>query len=172
MEGLIIMNFEEVYEDHVDIIFNYLRQRLKDSYLIEDILQDTFYAVYQNLNKLRKEKSIKSWIISIAHNKMVDRLRKEDKEALPVSDETINNVLIQNPPSDNILMEEILRKLDGEDRQILYGLYALQLSCKELGEIMNLPEGTVKSRCYYTRKKLKDWLKEEKPCAQMKKNRN
>src|SRR5690554_1758377 len=111
MEGLIIMNFEEVYEDHVDIIFNYLRQRLKDSYLIEDILQDTFYAVYQNLNKLRKEKSIKSWIISIAYNKMVDRLRKEDKEALPVSDETINNVLIQKPPSDNILMKDYLKLL-------------------------------------------------------------
>src|SRR5690554_1586718 len=111
MEGLIIMNFEEVYEDHVDIIFNYLHQRLKDSYLIEDILHDTFYAVYQNLNKLRKEKSIKSWIISIAHNKMVDRLRKEDKEALPVSDETINNVLIQKPPSDNILMKDYLNTI-------------------------------------------------------------
>ncbi len=71
------MTFEEVYNNYIDIVFNYLRQRIKDSYLIEDILQETFYAVYRNLPKLKKKDSIKSWILSIAHNKMIDKLRKK-----------------------------------------------------------------------------------------------
>lgn len=54
------MTFEEVYKDYIDIVYNYLRQRLRDSYLIEDILQETFYAVYRSLQDLKKKDSIKS----------------------------------------------------------------------------------------------------------------
>jgi len=160
VEGLIKMTFEEVYKDYIDIVYNYLRQRLRDSYLIEDILQETFYAVYRSLQDLKKKDSIKSWILSIAHNKMVDKLRKEGKETLP--DLTDNGIgPASNPmPEEALFLEEMLQKLPGEDRQILYGLYVLQLKYSELAEIMQLPEGTIKSKAYYARKQLREWLKE------------
>lgn len=154
------MVFEEVYNEYVDIVFNYLRQRLKDSYLIEDILQETFYAVYRNLPELKKKDSIKSWILSIAHNKMVDKIRKVTKETLPDLAEKEAEPSIDPLPESTLFLEEILQKLPGEDRQILYGLYVLQLKYSELAEIMNLPEGTIKSKAYHARKELKDCLKE------------
>ena len=153
------MTFEEIYNNYIDIVFNYLRQRIKDSYLIEDILQETFYAVYRSLPELKNKDSIKSWILSIAHNKMVDKLRRVGKETLPETE--INEPeLSTNSTEDNLFMEELLQRLPGEDRQILYGLYVLQLKYSELAKIMDLPEGTVKSRAHYARQKLREWLKE------------
>jgi len=42
------MNFDEVYDKYVDIVYAFLKQRIQDSYLVEDIVQDTFLSVYEN----------------------------------------------------------------------------------------------------------------------------
>lgn len=89
---------------------------------------------------------------------MVDKLRKESKETLP---DLTGIGPASNPiPEEALFLEEMLQKLPGEDRQILYGLYVLQLKYSELAEIMQLPEGTIKSKAYYARKQLREWLKE------------
>ncbi len=54
----------------------------------------------------------------------------------------------------------LLHQLDEAERTIVFGLYVAGLTCKELGgEMLAIPEGTVKSRAYYARRKLADWLK-------------
>ena len=52
--------------------------------------------------------------------------------------------------------------MDEMSRQIIYGIYVEQLSYKDLSEILGIPEGTVKSKSYYARAKLRRWLEADK----------
>ena len=55
-----------------------------------------------------------------------------------------------------------LKQLDPTAATIIYGLYVEQLSCQELAEMLDIPVGTVKSKAYTARTKLRNWLKEVK----------
>ncbi|HHY82399.1 MAG TPA: sigma-70 family RNA polymerase sigma factor [Clostridiales bacterium] len=158
------MDFTELYDIYADTVYSYIRFRIKDKYLAEDIFQDTFLSVYQKATELKKVRSVKAWLLKIAHNKMVDRLRKNKDELLsdhPAGKET-SCMHGQDQLIDGIFINELLNQLDETSREIIYGIYAEQLSCKDMAEILGLPEGTVKSRSYYARARLREWLKEAK----------
>ena len=151
------MTFGELYEEYAGAVYSYLVFKLRDSQLAEDVLQDTFLAVHQNNHSVQEISSPKAWILAIARNKMVDALRKRPPvENVPV--DTLRDVGCE--PASDLLFSEALTQLDEVDRTIMYGLYAEGLTCQELAQILDIPEGTVKSKAHYARKKLQKWLQE------------
>jgi RNA polymerase sigma factor (sigma-70 family) len=154
------MNFDQVYDEYADTVYSYLCFRLRDHHLAEDVFQETFMSIYANLDALRAAQSKKAWILTIAHRKMVDRIRKQSSEATP------DEIREQSESSNDqrlvaqMDLERFMQRLDDVSRQILYGVYVEKLTYKELAEILQMPEGTVKSKCYYARNKLKEWYKE------------
>lgn len=153
------MGFEVLYQDHVGAVYSYLMFKLNDRQLVEDILQETFLAVYQNIHQINEVASPKAWVLSIAHNKMVDHLRKNKVREKSLNLETISSESCEQNSS--LFFRETLEQLPEVERTIVYGLYAEGLTCQELAQILNIPEGTVKSKAHYTRKKLYKWLQEE-----------
>lgn len=152
------MKFEEIYQTYADAVYGYLMFKLKDQHLVDDILQETFMAVYQGIGKVHEIASLKAWVLSIAHNKMVDYLRKGHAK-----EETLNTELVAAEPDNfvnNLFLHEALNHLQETDRSIIYGLYVEGLNCQELAFILQIPEGTVKSKAYYARKRLHHWLQE------------
>jgi hypothetical protein len=47
------MSFEEIYSKYVDAVYRFLKFKLGDEHLVEDVLQETFLAVYENLQKIK-----------------------------------------------------------------------------------------------------------------------
>lgn len=154
------MNFDQVYEEYADAVYSYLRFRLKDRHLVEDVFQETFLTVYADLHKLHEAKSKKAWILTITHRKMVDRIRKQSSEALPKEIDERSEPSYEQQLVTQMDLERFMQRLDDISRQILYGVYVEKLTYKEMAEILQIPEGTVKSRCYYARNKMKEWYKE------------
>ncbi|NMB21593.1 MAG: RNA polymerase sigma factor [Firmicutes bacterium] len=151
------MTFGELYEEYASVVYGYLMFKLRESSLAEDVLQETFLAVHQSIHRLPEVVSPKAWILSIAHNKMVDALRKRTAvETVPV--ETIPDGSYET--ASNLVFAEAMTQLAETERTIIYGLYAEGLTCSELGQILDIPEGTVKSKAHYARKKLYQWLQE------------
>jgi len=160
---LIKMDFDKVYDSYADMVYSYIRFRIKDRFLAEDILQDTFLSVYRNQAQLSKVRSIKAWLLSIAHNKMVDRLRKTRHEELSYSPGDESNAAADHPQlENNVFIDQLLGQLDETSRQIVYGIYVEGLTCRDMAEILGIPEGTVKSKSFYARAKLREWLEEDK----------
>ncbi len=156
------MEFDRLYADYADTVYSYLRFKLKDAYLVEDIVQETFLSVYSNLRKAAQAESVKAWILTIAHHKMVDRLRRSPPDTLREPE----NLALTVPSYEKHIamqldLEQIVNRLDDVSRQIIYGIYVENLTYKEMAQILGIPEGTVKSKCHYARNKLKDWYKEE-----------
>ncbi len=150
------MNFDEFYQAFADTVYGFLMFKLRDEHLTEDIMQEVFLAAHQGLQQNPQIDSPKAWILSIAHHKMVDHLRKSRLEIQCLASETIATETIE--VTNNLLVEEILNQLTETERTIIYGLYIEGLTCKELAEILKMPEGTIKSKAHYTRKKIRSRL--------------
>ncbi|NLP37553.1 MAG: sigma-70 family RNA polymerase sigma factor [Firmicutes bacterium] len=156
------MNFKKFYTLYADTVYSFIYFKVKDRFLAEDLLQETFLAVYKNHGNLATIRSPKAWVLSIAQRKIVDKLRKEKHQPFSTDSLAEQPFTEISPMETNLFLEELLNRLDETSRQIIYGIYVEQLSYKELAEILNLPEGTVKSKAYYARAKLKRWLEADK----------
>ncbi|HPT83037.1 MAG TPA: RNA polymerase sigma factor, partial [Limnochordia bacterium] len=67
------------------------------------------------------------------------------------------------PAPSTLLVREALLQLEEPERSIVYGLYVEGLTYRELAAMLGLPEGTVKSKAHYARKRLYHWLQEGSP---------
>ena len=152
------MDFERLYRDHADTVFGYLAFKLQDRQIAEDMVQETFLAAYHGLEQLEGVQSPKAWLLAIAHNKLVDFLRRSRNQDLPLHPESLEAASSSAPSK--LHMQEILEQLAEPERTIVYGLYVEGLTCRELGEILGLAEGTVKSKAHYARRRLYQWLQE------------
>lgn len=154
------MEFQEIYNAYVSKVYSYIKYKIKDIHLVEDIVQDTFISIYKDMDKIVNVKNIKGYIFTIAHRRMVDRLRKIKSDEVNI-DDLYDECSYDISPNDSLFIEELLNKLDHTSSQIIYGIYVEKLTYKQLSEMLNIPEGTVKSKCYYARLKLREWLEEE-----------
>lgn len=155
------MEFDGIYEQFADRVYSYLKFKLRDTHLIEDIFQDTFLSVYTNLDKAPRVRSMKAWILTIAHHKMVDRLRKSKMETS--SEIELEQAHEASPEHRLILradLSEMLSRLDDVSRTIMYCIYVESLTYREVAQLTGLSEGTVKSKCYYAKRKLMNWMEE------------
>lgn len=149
-----MMSFDEIYEAYLDSVYSFLKFKLKDDFLIEEVIQETFLAVYRSLDQFPEVKSVKAWIFTIAHRKMIDLLRRQKYEEVELDQHMITKEL-----ATDLTLKEALSQLDPTSPTIIYGLYVEQLTYQELAEIIGIPVGTVKSRAYTARAKLRDWLR-------------
>jgi RNA polymerase sigma factor (sigma-70 family) len=149
-------------------LYNFVRSMVQNEELAEDITQESFVKAYFNLNKLKEPARFKSWLFRIANNNTLDYLRKKK---LPVQDvdESVREsyVDVGSPEAGAIEGERsahiwsALAKLKPEQRNILVMCDIQGLSYAEIAEALGVPFGTVQSRIFYARKKLKEHLDTE-----------
>ena len=70
------LKFQTVYEEQKNSIYAYLLYMTKDVQLAEDLSQETFLKIFLNLGRLKKECSVKTWVLRIARNTFVTYVRK------------------------------------------------------------------------------------------------
>ncbi len=136
---------------------------------VEDICQDIFLKVYQNLNRFRFESKLSTWIAKIAYTTCLNHLQK--KRVSLFDDLAGENQFIEDfssngeSPAESMELNDTSNRLQKEIQKMplkfrtAITLYHLdEMSYRQIGEIMNLPEGTVKSYLFRARKYLKDKL--------------
>lgn len=126
----------------------------------EDITQDVFLKVYNNIDKFREEKSFKSWLVKISTNHCIDHWRKTKRSArrIELSDDLIR---IDHSPEDKavkdcdvINLRNKISILDPNLRLLLIMRDIQEYSYQEIANTLNLPLGTIKSRINRARVKL------------------
>lgn len=152
----------EIYKDNA----------LKYSYLItgnkftsEDIVQEAFVKCFSHIKSLKNAENFKSWFYKIL-TRTAWKYARIDKKATPVEDifEKADDDSIEKSMNDFVRNEEgrllhaEIEKLDIKQRTVIVLYYFDSLSVKEIAKIMGCFEGTVKSRLYSARRKLKTQL--------------
>jgi RNA polymerase sigma-70 factor, ECF subfamily len=125
----------------------------------EDVFQDVFARVYENLDKLRSDEAVRPWIAQLTRRLCIDRLRAsqregviEDEEELVEVDETL--VAIDEAMS----VRAALDAIGDPCRDILNRFFCEDESYKTIGDALSLPSGTIASRISRCLGKLKSEL--------------
>ena len=118
-----------------------------------DVTQQTWLGIIKGLRKLHDPANFKAWAYIITTNKSIDWIRKSEA-ARQISFEEIQNH--QHRATQDIGLRELLEKLDFRKRAVLSLYYFEQLSVSETSTVLNIPQGTVRSRLHSARKELKE----------------
>lgn len=131
---------------------------------VEDIAQEVFLRAYEGMSKFRFDASFETWLTSITVNYCLKFLRQ--RKAKPLferfrsflhSREASQQASIEKKEQ-QVAVKQALDKLSPKHRAVVVLLYFEGHTCEEIAEIVDCSAGTVKSRLYHARKKLKKLL--------------
>lgn len=153
---------EELIRRNKAKIFTAIQLLVKDSYLAEDIFQETFIKVINTLKagKYKEEGRFLYWVMRIAHNLIIDHFRKEQRTPLVTTVDGFDIFDVLQFHDDNVedrLMREQLNKdlrtmiyhLPSEQKEVLIMRYYGNLSFKEIASITNVSINTALGRMRY-----------------------
>lgn len=143
----------------------------------EELCQDVFVRAYRYLDGFRFESKLSTWLARIARNTCLNHLEKKEiplyaDEAPSTDDDPPDARVALNrieDPDRNVaetatdreqreFVREGIKALPEHYRTALTLYHLEEMSVSQISEVMDNPEGTVKSHLYRGRKKLKDWL--------------
>ena len=134
---------------------------LKDEDDANDAIQEALYSAYKNYYSLREKSYFTTWIIKILINKCCNIINKNKKIAY------IDDTVIQNTASseDNYEIENslewVLNQIDKDLKEIVVLYYYDDFSVADIANILEIPQGTVKSRLSRAREQIKEIIKKE-----------
>jgi RNA polymerase sigma factor (sigma-70 family) len=133
----------------------------------EDVFQDCFARVYENLDRLRDDSALRPWIGQLTRRLCIDRLRGSSREQ-PVDDEALLADAEDTIATldEAMTVHEALTHLSGDCREILDRFFAQDQSYRTIGSALDIPSGTIASRISRCLTKLRELLEGKKPDAE------
>lgn len=168
--------FEDLVRAHEKTVYNLALRMTGNAQDAEDMAQEAFLKAYRSLADFRGESKFSVWLYRIVSNVCLDHLRRqsrrptasltaEDEEGeeqqWDVPDERLSPERLLEQKLTREAVQKGLAQLPEEQRQILLLREMRGLSYEEIGEILSLEPGTVKSRIFRARKRLCAFLLEE-----------
>lgn len=127
-----------------------------------DAIQETLISAYKNFKNLQNIEYFNTWITRILINKCYDILRKNKKVSYINKEMEIDsNTSYYDIYKSESQVERVLNLIDSDLKLVSVLYYYDEYSIKEISELLNIPEGTVKSRLSRARDKMYNILKEE-----------
>lgn len=130
---------------------------MRDTNRAEDVVQDAFEKLWLKIDNVEVNKA-KSYLFTIAYNKMIDIFRKENRSSF-IEDNDLETGSENHAYNDiKDILDEALKKLPEIHRTVVMLRDYEGYNYKEIGEITNLNEGQVKVYIFRARKALKNYL--------------
>jgi RNA polymerase sigma factor (sigma-70 family) len=128
-----------------------------------DVVQETWTGVVKGIARLDDAATFPKWVFCILARKAADLTRRRRSERktraeLPTEGDEPAGRFESERAAD---LREAVKRLGAQDRQLLALHYAEGFTTAEIGEILGVPQGTVKSRLYSVRQELKKWMEEK-----------
>jgi RNA polymerase sigma-70 factor (ECF subfamily) len=123
-----------------------------------DVTQESWLGIIKGLRKLHDPANFKAWAYRIAANKAIDWIKK-NKTANQISIEEVGSQ--HQKEKKEIGLKQLLEKLEFKEKLVLTLYYFENLNVAEISVVMKIPKGTVKSRLYNARNKLKELYEKE-----------
>jgi RNA polymerase sigma-70 factor (ECF subfamily) len=153
---------EQFVIEHYEAIFRFLRNLTGSKEDAEDLTQQTFLRAWEALPSFRGDSSLSTWLHSIAYREYTHWLRSR-REFVPL-DEIVDMPDEQaNQNLEAVLLRWAIYRLAPEHREVFVLYYVQGFSVNEIAKIIGVPAGTVKSRLFFARQKLKELLSDVIP---------
>lgn len=161
MEASQIKQFEEIVNQYQRDLVNFHYRFVGNRPEAEDLAQDTFIKAYKKFDTLKEPDKLKSWLFQIARNTVIDFFRRNKNKPFAMDSAILENIPeaatvdYQSRAADMEVSKELehcIDRLVKEDRAIIKLLYYEGFSYKEISELLNINQNTLKSRLHRARK--------------------
>ena len=149
-------------------LYVYVFELLHDEQAALDAVQETFIAAVRHIGGLRENAKFGSWLFGIAHQKCLQRWRKQNREEILLEEIPDAPDEPENRPDDLLIRQEqeaefmeMLNQLPLPQRSVLLLHFVEDFSLEEIAGITGVQIGTVKSRIHYAKKTLRKLLEEQ-----------
>jgi RNA polymerase sigma-70 factor, ECF subfamily len=162
------VDFYEVHEQYHDRVKGFILVTVKNPWVADDLVQETFLKVLQNLAKVRDPEKLSSWIFRIAANLCQDYFRSAKRQPVSLEDnpagfEPAESSLEQQIEQYQLSLwvQELIKLLPDHLRQVLFLCDIKQESYQEAANLLGISLENVKVRLHRARKQLKGLLAEK-----------
>jgi len=142
--------FSQLYEEHFDKIYRYVTLRIGNETEAEDMTQQVFLNALQSISSFRwKGIPFSAWLFRIAHNQVVDHLRRKKHTAVPLDESLASKD--NNPQSvaeHKLDIEQLLlatKQLTEAQREVISLRFTSELSIAQVARVMGKSQGAVKA---------------------------
>ncbi len=162
-------DFEAIIQDYQRLVSHMVFRMVDNSADREDLCQEVFVKVYRNLGSFQAKSKLSTWIARIAYNTCINYLEKKrvplygdmSAEEKGIDDEP-GNLISPLESAGRAEVGSIVRKainqLPPQYRTVVTLFHLEQMNYQEISQVMELPEGTLKSHLFRARKLLKSRL--------------
>ncbi len=162
------MDFYEVYEQHHDRVRDFILASVKNRWVADDSVQETFLRVLQNLEKVRGPAKLSSWIFRIAGNLCQDYFRSPRRKVLCFADNPAGELPGESSLEKemekyqmSLLVQDLIKLLPEPMRQVIFLCDIKEESQQEAAELLGISLDNLKVRLHRARKQLKAILEEK-----------
>lgn len=158
--------FAELVERHQRAVFNLTYRMLGEAREAEDAAQEAFLRAYQHIDRYDAERPFKTWLLSIASNYCIDRIRKRRLTWLSLDEPLPPHPALnshEEGPEDSAISRQrdavvyqLLNQLAPEYRAAVILRYWYDMPYADIAEILDTTESAIKSRLFRARQMLAD----------------
>lgn len=148
-------------------LYVYVFELIHDEQASLDLVQETFISAVRHINGLREDAKFGSWLFGIAHQKWIQRWRKQSREDVALEELESFETTFHDSPDELLIRREqeaefmkLLNELPLPQRSVLLLHFVEDFALEEIAQITYTSVGTVKSRLHYGKKALRKLLED------------
>ena|ERR1035438_9522311 len=149
-------------------LYVYVFELVHDEQASLDIVQETFINATRHVGSLREDGKFGSWLFGIAHQKCLQRWRKQGREAAALEEYAAAPIDWEDDPAELLIRAEqeaavmrLLNQLPVAQRSVVLLHFVEDFPLEDIAAVTGTALGTVKSRLHYAKKALKKLIEEE-----------
>src|ERR1700754_2763095 len=154
-----------LYSRHNVRVYRFVLRIVRDAVMAEDLVSQVFLDVWRTARQFEGRSQVSTWLLSIARFKALTALRQrrhediDQEEMLEIADEADTPEASLERSTTSAILRACVAKLSPAHREIINLVYYREKSVEEVGQIIGIPQSTVKTRMFYARKQLAELLR-------------
>jgi RNA polymerase sigma-70 factor (ECF subfamily) len=146
-------------------VYRFALRIVRDATTAEDLVSQVFLDVWRTAGQFERRSQVSTWLLSIARFKALTALRQrryediEQEEVREIADDSDTPEAALERSTTSAILRACIGKLSPAHREIINLVYYHEKSVEEVGQIIGIPQSTVKTRMFYARKQLAELLK-------------
>lgn len=158
--------FEKLMNYYLKIIYNYILVHVNSQEDTKDILQETMLSIWHGIISFDNKSNFKTWLIGITRRKVADYYRKfyksKESQTVDVFDysENLYSEKDIEQLADKIVVQNAVSTLSEIEKELVYLIFNAQLTYRQVEQITGIPNGTIKSKMFSLKAKLKKQLEQ------------
>lgn len=158
-------DFAEIVREHQNMVYSLAWHALRDRAAAEDITQEVFLALHQNLAQLEGREHIRHWLARVASHRCIDEIRRRGYRRGP-SLEEVPEPGWRNGDEDPLArsrLRQMVASLPAPARMMILLRYQEEMELAEIARVLDVPVQTVKSRLHRALNLLREKMKRRTP---------